>query len=224
MKETKMELPSKREFGWTLKPTSSAETNLNQLQTGQLEATINHETIKNVSTDMIIWWFQNFPNITVKLLGKQYPAYHLWHPYDHISVQKVPDTKGPAIREDSNLKIHEAFQRKPEYELNEKTKVSYFKEDGFGLEVKKGPFVVGRLLHKFRDINGGLEYRSRLVAGVEKGVLRGFMNSKVLPKFMSQEKMQAWFTHNIEEVGCFENFLPALYERRSEGNLINLDE
>ncbi len=92
-----------------------------------------------------------------------------------------------------------------------------------GLEVKKGPFKVGKLRHTFRDVEGGLEYNSHMIAGVESGLMRKLVNSKVLPRIMFEEKLKVWFSHNVEEVGCFGNFLPDLYQRRSEGNHINLD-
>ena len=82
---------------------------------------------------------------------------------------------------------------------------------------------MGKLLHRFRDVGGGVEYRSHLVAGIESGPLRGLINSRLLPKIMNEKKLKAWFVHNIEEVGCFENFLADLYQRRSQGNKINLD-
>ncbi|MBT7075288.1 MAG: hypothetical protein HN922_10315 [Anaerolineae bacterium] len=218
-----MNLPDKREFGWTLKPLESASTTFQKLPTGQYELRIEHDTIRNVSTEMIRWWFENFINLTVTLMGKEYPAYHLWHPFDHISVAKVSASNGIILKEGDFVQINEAFQRKPEFALNDKAKVYYFREDGFGLKVIKGPFAMGKLLHRFRDVGGGVEYRSHLVAGIESGPLRGLINSRLLPKIMNEKKLKAWFVHNIEEVGCFENFLADLYQRRSQGNKINLD-
>ena len=68
------------------------------------------------------------------------------------------------IKEGDFVQINEAFQRKPDFELKDKAKIFYFREDG--LEIKKGPFVLGKLLHRSRDVDDGVEYRSRLVAGL----------------------------------------------------------
>jgi len=218
-----MNLPDKREFDWTLKPLESAKTTFQKLPTGQIELTIEHDIIRNVSRDMIIWWFEKFVFLMVTLMDKEYPAYHLWHPYDHISVTKASGSKGNVVKEGDFIQINEAFQRRPKLEINDRAKVFYFKKDGFGLEINKGPFVMARLLHRFRDVDGGVEYKSRLVAGLESGLLRGLINSQVVPRIMFEEKLKAWFTHNVEEVGCFENFLVDLYQHRSQGNHINLD-
>lgn len=40
---------------------------------------------------------------------------------------------------------------------------------------------------------------------------------------MNQEKAQVWLKHNIEEVGCFENFLPQLYTNRNQGDVIKFE-
>ena len=218
-----MKLPDKREFGWNLKPVESAKTTFQKLPTGQYDLTIEHDIIRNVSKDMIIWWFVKFPSLKVTLKGKTYPAYQLWHPYDHISANQASGSKSFGVKEGDFLQIHEAFQRKSKFELQDKAKVAYFREDGFGLEVKKGPFKVGNLRHTFRDGDGGLEYKSHMVAGVESGLLRKLVNSKILPRIMSEDKLKAWFSHNVEEVGCFENFLPSLYQNRTQGHHINLD-
>jgi len=216
-------LPDKREFGWKLKPVESARTTFQKLPTGQYELTIKHDLIKNVSKDMVIWWFRKFPNLKVTVRGNEYPAYHLWHPYDHISADQLTGSKNDGVKEGDFLEIHEAFQRNMKFELHDKAKVGYFREDGFGLEVKKGPFKVGKLRHTFRDVEGGLEYNSHMLAGVKSGLMRKLVNSRVLPRIMSEEKLEAWFTHNVEEVGCFENFLPDLFARRSQGSHIDLD-
>ena len=72
-KGEKMILPNKREFGWELKPVESAKRTFQKIHTGQYELTIKHDIIRNVSKDMIIWWFRNFPNLKVTLKGKRIP-------------------------------------------------------------------------------------------------------------------------------------------------------
>ena len=56
-----------------------------------------------------------------------------------------------------------------------------------------------------------MRYRSRALVGVE-GVLAPLLNPLARRRF-SDETARAWCRHNVEQVGCFENFLPALWER-----------
>ncbi len=216
-------MPGKRDFGWTLKGVDSAKTGFTKLRTGQFVLTIDHSIIKNVTREMIVWWFENFISLKVILRDKEYPAYHLWHPFDHIAVSKASGQKGSKLQEDDFILIQEAFQRESAFRLKERARVVYFKKDGFGLSVKKGGLELGRLLHRFKNLETGVKYSSRLVVGLEKGLPRLLINGLLLPKMMGETKLKAWFRHNIEEVGCFENFLPGLYQRRAQGRLINLD-
>lgn len=216
-------MPEPRDFGWQLKPVESAATQMTRLPTGQFELTIDHDVIHGVTTDHLVWWFTHFFSLRIVYRGTEYPAYHLWHPLDHIDVAKVGGSDGPEVREGDRITLHEALQRDSDNEVFGRARVIYFRDDGFGMELRRGPLRIGRLLHRFSNVDGGVEYRSRLVAGLESGPLRPLVNRFVLRRELSEEKLRAWFRHNVEEVGCWENFLPELYERRDQGNLINLD-
>lgn len=222
MKKEKVVLPEKREFGWVLKKQSTARTSTTKLPTGQTELKIKHEVIKGVTKEMILWWFKNFQFLNVEVNGKIYPAYHLWHPYDHVNAELTSKTDDTYAQEGDRLKITEAFGRDLNYLLRENPVIWYFKEDAFGLEGQLAGRTMMKLLHRFRDVEGGLEYKSRMVIGMEKGILKNYVNNVVIPKKFSEEKADKWLKHNVEEVGCFENFLPELYAKKSQGNLIKL--
>ncbi len=61
------------------------------------------------------------------------------------------------------------------------------------------------------DVEGGVQYRSCALVGAASGPLRPLINSLVVPRLFSDEKARAWLRHNVEEVGCFEQFLPDIY-------------
>jgi hypothetical protein len=214
-----MKLPPERDFGWDLKQTDSAKTGIYQLPSGQKELTIEHETVRGITTEMLRWWFQEFPRLTVTKDGEEYPVYHLWHPSDHISVDAVPPGK---VRQGHHLVINEAFQRNPEYHVQEKAEVYYLDHDGIGLRVTKLGQPVMQLRHEFEDISSGVRYRSRMVVGAERGLLKQLINRVIVPRNFGPGKANTWFRHNIEEVGCFEQFLPELYAERHQGRHVIL--
>jgi hypothetical protein len=41
------------------------------------------------------------------------------------------------------------------------------------------------------------------------------VNAWLRRRTFPDDKARAWLTHNVEEVGNFESFLPALYERET---------
>jgi hypothetical protein len=73
------------------------------------------------------------------------------------------------------------------------------------------------LQHEFFVAPAGTRYESRMLIGADSLVGRLVLNRQVLPRVAMSESMgRAWLRHNVEEVGNFERFLPALYERWRE--------
>jgi len=159
-----MQLPKKREFGWALKPLSSAKTSVNVMENGQIEVLIEHEVIKGVTTEMLEWWFVHFIKLKVIKEGVTYPAYFLWHPYDHIAVSS---DGGAIMRAGDGVRIQECFQRNPKFELDEKGLIAALDKTQLQLQGKKFGKVFMDLVHRFHDVPEGAAYRSRLVLGVE---------------------------------------------------------
>ena len=84
------------------------------------------------------------------------------------------------------------------------------------LIARKGPIQFGNLHHTFTEIPGGTLYQSRLVVGSTVPVLGRILTMVVKKRIFTPEMGQAWFKHNIEEVGNFEFFLPGLYAEQQE--------
>ena len=64
------------------------------------------------------------------------------------------------------------------------------------------PLQLSSLEHQFIPEQNGTRYESRLMIGVD---------SALCPLFIGYVMARAWLKHNVEEVGNFEFFLPALY-------------
>lgn len=218
-----MRLPEIRDFGWELKSLDSAQTAVTPLATGQIELTIAHETIRGVTAQMVAWWFSAFTGLTVEKDGQRYPAYHVWHPYDHIEAEAIKSDASAPMQKGDRIHIHEVFQREPRFEVDETAVVSTLDAGGMGLTLTKFGRSLMDLQHRFRDVKGGVEYRSRMVLGFEAGPLKPVINHLVLPRRFSEAKAKAWLTHNVEEVGCFEHFLAALYDQRDAEGPVRLD-
>lgn len=216
-----MKLPTSRNFGWTLKTLTTAHTEFNTLPSGRIELIIHHEKINGITVEMLQWWFQNFPYLMVIKNGQKYTSYDLWHPFDHIAVS-VNQEKS-IVEPGDTITINECFQRNSENYLNEKATIFYFQKDGFGMQGKLFGKTIMQLLHKFEQVEGGVLYKSRMILGLENGLLKFIVNKLIVPKKFGPSKANAWLLHNVEEVGCFENFLSDLYVRRNQGNQINLD-
>jgi len=78
-----LNMPAKRDFGWELKSLESTKFGIHQKDNGQFCVVLNHSLLRGVTSEMIHWWFLNFPNLTVNLVdiegyeGEKVPAYWL---------------------------------------------------------------------------------------------------------------------------------------------------
>jgi hypothetical protein len=202
--------PLEVEYLSRMKDVGTAETEFSTLATGQRQLTIRHEVIEGVTPEMILWWFHTFPTRTVTVAGKSVPWYRLWHPRDHIVVvireRGNPDI--PGLSQGANLEIHERVGGKYKPFVGH---IAALDATGIHLVAAVGGATIGNLRHTFTRIEGGTLYESKLVLGLDVPVMRVLVNAVIRNFVMTDEQAKGWFTHNVEEVGNFQFFLPDLY-------------
>lgn len=220
--------PPPRQFGWILKPLSSAESiSATQLETGQNEFRIKHGLIKGVSTEMLYWFNQNFLDLEFIINGTVVSAFHCWHPFDHILLERKSGKAGDVLKNGDMLRLKEAFGRDIKYVVDDIAAVCDFGEKSFGVRVDLGLATLGRLVHRFENVPGGTQCNTHFVIGLgptSPSLLKLFVNNVVLPSKFGPAMQTRWLKHNVEEYGCLENFLPKAYSRRADGMRINLDD
>ena len=193
---------------------------------GRLEARIAHAPLRGVTSEMLVWWFENFADgpdaieddlstrKTARVGDQDVPLYWLWHPIDHFMVKVTkPGSKGATgLSEGARVMLKETILETQEiYGL-----IDGMNRDGVHLTLERGPFRVGDLRHTFVDTVDGLEYRSRLIAGSTLPGVGHLLNTVVQKKVFTPAMLECWLQHNVEEVGNFEHFLPALYAQRNK--------
>ena len=227
---TDLNMPAKRDFGWTLKPVSSSFFDIQKRDNGQFSVVLSHALLRGVSAEMIHWWFCNFTKLRVRLRGvpnyedQKVPAYWLWHPVDHLSAE-LSGTLGPgnAPKPGCSIHIREAMQYDRygwKYTADAKLKVLYVGKDGWGMGKVLplfGPVMVLRIHYKDVIEDGrhiGVHYHYEIVIGASaNNPLARWMNGRITAEF-GTEFFDAWHRHNVIEVGTFENFLPALFAQK----------
>ena len=191
-----------------MKPLDSAPTTLVR-ESGVLVMTIDHDTIRGVTPAMLDWWFRHIGG-TMTYQGKTLSRYRVWHPRDHIDWQ-LAGGPSDSVGVGSRFRIVEAFGRNADYLVDSTELVEKLDETGILLTRSFGGEQVFSLEHQFEAVREGTRYRSRMQVGGTGLVGRMFFNRFVGPALMSDGMGHAWLRHNIEEVGNFEFFLPALY-------------
>jgi hypothetical protein len=208
------QLPPPRELGWRLRAVEEAETSHERLPGGRRELRIRHPVLRGITRAMLGWWFQNFDR-PCEFQGARYEQmYLLWHPYDHHSARMTRDEHG-RVAPGQTVHIREAFGRDMRFAVDQIVTIDRWDDAGVTFHVNKAGRAVFVLEHEFRDVAGGVQYDSRMVLGFDGGIVRRIANRVVLPREFSAPKADAWLRHNVEEVGCFEHMLPALYAARA---------
>ncbi|MEM8917492.1 MAG: hypothetical protein AAGE37_01425 [Pseudomonadota bacterium] len=229
---TELVMPRERDFGWALKSPESTLFNIHQRSNGQFCVVLNHSLLRGVTSEMIHWWFLNFPNLRVKLEdvagyeGQTVQSYLLWHPSDHCSAE-LSGKLGSDGTARSGAKIHiqEAMQYNAygwKYPVDTALDIFYCGPDGWAMG-KTVPLIgkVMCLRIHYKDVieSGqiiGVHYHYEVVIGASgNNPVSRALNKKITSDY-SPEFFAAWQLHNTIEVGTFENFLPALYDQRSD--------
>jgi DAPG hydrolase PhiG domain len=205
----KLEVPPPLPIKWKMKDVSSAKTSLELLDDGRMEARIDHELIRGVTPEMLVWWFRNFPHSSLAWQGELVSMYRVWHPRDHIRLRVIrrPLDRAPGVSRGAKISIDERIGPKVTHTV---ARVRQMDETGLHLVVRLMRIKVGELRHTFSETPDGTLYRSLLVIGTTLPLLRRPINAFARRRF-TPEMGEAWLKHNVEEVGNFQFFLPKLY-------------
>ena len=218
-----MQLPEPREFGWELKNFDNAHSTVTHLSDGRTLFEVDHPPVRDVTAEMLAWWYGIYADLTLVIDGDVYPAFLVSHPQDHISLgsdKAAPD--GP-LRAGDFVLLQEAYQRNPKYALDERLEVVALDASRFALKATRRGVTVADLEFRFEDGPEGAKFTNHLTVGVATGWLKPLVNRVMIPWLYYEDKNYAWVLHTVEEVGNFENFLPEIFARRDQGMTISWD-
>lgn len=188
----------------------SAQWSVARLADGRLRMTIAHAPLLGITPAMLDWWFRNIGG-TMLWQGREVSRYHVWHPRDHIHWALARPASGGGVGTGAVFRIVEAFQANPRYRVDVLDRVLTLGPDGISLEGRSLGQRVTLLSHRFTALKGATRYDSVLEVGLTAPVIGPILNRLILPARFPEDMGRAWIAHNIEEVGQFESFLPALF-------------
>jgi hypothetical protein len=203
---------------WTMKPLESARTSVERVDHGRMRFSIQHELIRGVTPAMLVWWLDNMVG-DVEIGGRVIPRYRAWHPRDHVKLTYVrPADDGRNFGPGAQVRIQEFFGADPRYPVDVVATVAFLDETGFEHAEWVGGQRVAHALYSFVGTPEGTLYENSLTVGLETAGLGDVFNRAVVQPWLFPEEMgRAWLRHNVEEVGNFEFFLPALYAQHHPG-------
>lgn len=199
---------------WGLKPLGSAESGAQRLADGRLSYWIRHDILQGVTPSMLAWWFAHLEGDVV-VEGQRINRYRVWHPYDHVHASYARRLPDGSIGPGAAIRLREYLGANPAYEVDTVTDIEKLDEEGFIHNPRlHGVAGLVRMEYSFKRVSGGTLYENRLLIGGTSG-----WRNRVAPLMQrygfDHAHGLAWLRHNIEEVGLFENFLPALYRQET---------
>lgn len=215
-----MQMPEPREFGWALKTFDDAHATVTHLPDGRTLFEVEHPPVRDVTTEMLQWWYGAYTDLTMIIDGQAVPAFLVSHPKDHISISSTKSDATKPLQPGDMIHIMEAYQRNPKYLLKEDIEVVARDETRFALRARRRGVTVAEMEFRYMDSPEGAVFTNHLTVGVSKGVLKPLVNHVMIPWIYNEDKNYAWVLHSVEEVGNFENFLPDVFQRRAQGQVI----
>jgi hypothetical protein len=194
-----------------MKPLESAETRVDRQPDGRLRFSIRHDIVRGVTPAMLVWWFNNMDG-TVRISGHDIPRYRAWHPRDHVALTYLrPGRDGRKFSAGAKVRIQELFGRNPKYKVDIVEEVDFLDETGFRHARRVAGREAAAMEYKFTATPDGTLYENALIVGGDGGTLFGKLVNRLRPRLFPDAMGHAWLLHNVEEVGNFQFFLPALY-------------
>lgn len=194
---------------WALKPLASAQTALDLLPNGGMRMEIVHDVLAGVTPEMLLWWFQNMQG-TMRVEGRSYPRYRVWHPRDHVAFRYAKRTT-PEIGAGAVFAIHELFGADPAFRIDVLSDVTRLDVGGFTHMPRRFFGHPVTMDYRFIRVPGGTRYENSLTVSLPFASSVPRLHRMIVERAFSEAHGRAWLLHNVEEVGSFEQFLPALH-------------
>jgi len=190
-----------------LRPRDSARVSHTGFPYGRRRVTIDHQPLDGVTPAEVLDWFCSLGG-TLDYAGAPVPRYLAWHPIDHVRWELARPGPDGGAAEGARFHIVEQFAGRPEYRVDVVDRVEKLDETGIRLVQRVAGVPVLQLEHTWSAGRGRTHYVSVLDLGARTPVLA--LANRELQRRFPADMVDAWVTHNIEEVGRLELLLPML--------------
>ena len=204
---TRLPIPPARPQLYPLRSRDTAHVYVTDHPRGRARVMIDHRPL-SVSPEMLLWWFRHIGD-SMTYAGETTQNYLVWHPLDHITWELARPAASGGADEGAQFRIVEAFQRRDQFYVDIVDNVEKLDLTGIRLVHRVAGIPVTQLEHTWSRCGDRTHYVSVLDVGA-RGRVTGVLN-RVVRRQLDDAMLDAWVTHNIEEVGLLEHFLPDLY-------------
>ncbi len=206
-----------RELPWVLPDYRLGNTHWDVGEDGRIYAEVEHFFLRDISPEMVSWFYRYLPISTVEYRGITYPLYHIFHPTEHGTFRVLePAWDGtPGMGFGSLVEREEWFGP---YDSRGAARVVEFSDAGFLAIPEAAGIEIGEVRHTFRQVEGGTQYRVDATIGSTLPVIGPLLNWYLRNRVFHPEMLEQWQRHQLEEVASLQFFLRDLYAQRHNGS------
>ncbi|MEH6634565.1 MAG: hypothetical protein V7700_03560 [Halioglobus sp.] len=211
-----------RALPWELPDYRLANTHWEIGADGRIYTEVEHFFLRDISPEMIAWFYQQLPISTLQYQGVTYPLYHIFHPTEHGTI-RVLEAAPSGVSGMATGAIIQRDEWFGPYDSRGAAQIVELSPAGMFAVPMAGSLKLGEVRHIFTPLDGGTQYRVKTVIGSELPVLGALVNWYLRNQVFHPKMLQQWQRHQIEEVASLQFFLPQIYAQRGAGTHFVLD-
>lgn len=203
-----------RDLPWELPDYRLASTHWEIGEDGRIHTWVEHFLLRDISPQMVSWFYRYLPISTIEYQGVTYPLYHIFHPTEHGTIRVIEAaTDGtPGMGLGSIIQREEWFGP---YDSRGAARIVEYSDAGFLAIPEVAGIAIGEVRHSFHAVNGGTSYRVDTIIGSDLPVLGPLLNLYLRKKVFHPLMLEQWQRHQLEEVASLQFFLNKLYAQRA---------
>jgi hypothetical protein len=201
-----------RALPWTLPDFSQATTQVKVLDDGTIHIQIEHLPLLNIEPKMVSHFYKVLPISTVNLNGEVMPLYHIFHPTEHgyIYVVEAAQSGEKGMVTGAVIGRKEWFGR---YNSQGAGRILKMDNNMMVAQPEMLGLKLGLITHRFIKTQWGTQYTLDSIIGSDLPVVGPLINYYIRNKIFSQNMMQEWVRHQVQEVSSLQFFAKELYQQ-----------
>ncbi len=210
-----------RDLPWQLPDYRQAKTAWSIDDDGRIHTRVEHFLLRDITPEMVAWFYQQLPISTVEFRGATYPLYHIFHPTEHGTLrvlEPAPDGT-PGMSVGALIMREEWFGP---YDSRGAARIVEFSSAGMLAVPVFAGVEMGSVRHTLEAVDGGTAYRVDAVIGSDLPLIGWLLNRYLRERIFHPAMLAQWQRHQVEEVSSLQFFLAQLYAQRGRGNHFEL--
>ncbi len=142
---------------WSYPDMSTAKFTTFISSEGKLKIELHHSLLKGITPPMLFWWYKHLASGKATIGAQEYTYYHLFHLSEHGQMHII----SPATDGSIGMGVGAVVYRQEKfgsYFSKGQARIEKFDLTGFIVTPIIGPLSLGKIEHRFLEVDGGTNY------------------------------------------------------------------